>query len=113
VLLQLLDDGCLTDGQGRTVDFRNTLIIMTSILGSELWLGDRVASVTRDTIVHALQEHFRPEFLNRIDENIIFHSLSRADLIQAVDIQLRHVSTLLAEQGYRMVVSPEARLDLA
>jgi ATP-dependent Clp protease ATP-binding subunit ClpB len=113
VLLQLLDDGRLTDGQGRTVDFRNTLVIMTSNLGSELWLGGVVASVTRDAITHALQEHFRPEFLNRIDEIIIFHSLSRADLIQVVDIQLRHVSRLLAERGYRLVISPEARAYLA
>jgi len=113
VLLQLLDDGRLTDGQGRTVDFRNTLVIMTSNLGSELWLGGRAASVTRDTITHALQEHFRPEFLNRIDEIIIFHSLSRADLVQVVEIQLRHVSALLAERGYRLEISPEARAYLA
>jgi ATP-dependent Clp protease ATP-binding subunit ClpB len=113
VMLQLLDDGRLTDGQGRTVDFRNTLVIMTSNLGSELWLGDRAASVTRDTITHALQEHFRPEFLNRIDEIIIFHSLSRSDLIQVVDIQLWHVSALLAERGYQLSVSPEARAYLA
>jgi ATP-dependent Clp protease ATP-binding subunit ClpB len=113
VLLQLLDDGRLTDGQGRTVDFRNTLVIMTSNLGSELWLGGGAVSVTRDTITHALQEHFRPEFLNRIDEIIIFHSLSRADLIQVVDIQLRHVSSLLAERGYQLVISPEARAYLA
>jgi ATP-dependent Clp protease ATP-binding subunit ClpB len=113
VLLQLLDDGRLTDGQGRTVDFRNTLVIMTSNLGSELWLGGKAASVTRDTITHALREYFRPEFLNRIDEIIIFHSLSRDDLIQVVDIQLRHVSALLAERGYRLDISPEARAYLA
>jgi len=113
VLLQLLDDGRLTDGQGRTVDFRNTLVIMTSNLGSELWLGRRAASVTRDAITQILQAHFRPEFLNRIDEIIIFHSLSREDLVQIVDIQLRHVSALLAERGYRLVISPEARAYLA
>jgi ATP-dependent Clp protease ATP-binding subunit ClpB len=113
VLLQLLDDGRLTDGQGRTVDFRNTLVIMTSNLGNELWLGGKAASVTRDTITHALREYFRPEFLNRIDEIIIFHSLSRDDLIQVVDIQLRHVSALLAERGYRLDISPEARAYLA
>jgi ATP-dependent Clp protease ATP-binding subunit ClpB len=113
VLLQLLDDGRLTDGQGRTVDFRNTLVIMTSNLGSELWLGGKAVSVTRDTITHALREYFRPEFLNRIDEIIIFHSLSRDDLIQVVDIQLRHVSVLLAERGYRLDISPEARAYLA
>jgi len=113
VLLQLLDDGRLTDGQGRTVDFRNTLVIMTSNLGSELWLGGKAASVTRDAITQVLQAHFRPEFLNRIDEIIIFHSLSRADLVQVVEIQLRHVSALLAERGYRLVISPEARAYLA
>jgi ATP-dependent Clp protease ATP-binding subunit ClpB len=113
VLLQLLDDGRLTDGQGRTVDFRNTLVIMTSNLGSELWLGGKAEAVNRDTITHTLQAHFRPEFLNRIDEIIIFHALSRADLIPVVDIQLRHVSALLATRGYRIVISPQARTYLA
>ena len=113
VLLQLLDDGRLTDGQGRTVDFRNTLIIMTSNLGSELWLDGKAVNVTRDAITRTLQEHFRPEFLNRIDEIIIFHSLSRADLIQVVEIQLQHVTKLLAERGYQLVISPEARAYLA
>jgi len=113
VLLQLLDDGRLTDGQGRTVDFRNTLVILTSNLGNELWLGGKTASVTRDAITQVLQAHFRPEFLNRIDEIIIFHSLSRADLVQVVDIQLRHVSALLASRGYQLVISPEARAYLA
>ena len=113
VLLQLLDDGRLTDGQGRTVDFRNTLVIMTSNLGGELWMGGKAVNVTRDAITQVLQAHFRPEFLNRIDEIIIFHSLSRADLVQVVDIQLRHVTALLAERGYRLVISPEARSYLA
>jgi len=113
VLLQLLDDGRLTDGQGRTVDFRNTLVIMTSNLGSELYLGGKAANVTRDAITQVLQVHFRPEFLNRIDEIIIFHSLSRADLVQVVEIQLRHVSALLAARGYQLVISPEARTYLA
>ncbi|NQU31550.1 MAG: AAA family ATPase, partial [Anaerolineae bacterium] len=103
----------LTDGQGRTVDFRNTLIIMTSNLGSELWLGEGAASVTRDAITQILQAHFRPEFLNRIDEIIIFHSLSREDLVQVVEIQLRHVSALLVERGYQLIISPEARAYLA
>ncbi len=113
VLLQLLDDGRLTDGQGRTVDFRNSLVIMTSNLGSELWLGEDDVSVTRDAITYTLQAHFRPEFLNRIDEIIIFHSLSRANLVQIVDIHLQHVSALLADCGYKMVISPEARAYLA
>jgi ATP-dependent Clp protease ATP-binding subunit ClpB len=113
VLLQLLDDGRLTDGQGRTVDFRNTLVIMTSNLGSELWLGNMSDKVTRDTITRALKERFRPEFLNRIDEIIVFHSLSRADLVQVVDIQLRHVSALMVEHGFRLEVSSKAREYLA
>ncbi|MGD0878574.1 MAG: ATP-dependent chaperone ClpB [Anaerolineales bacterium] len=113
VLLQLLDDGRLTDGQGRTVDFRNTLVIMTSNLGSELWLGGKAAKVTREAITQVLQAHFRPEFLNRIDEIIIFRSLSRTDLVQVVEIQLRHVSALLAARGYPLVISPEARAYLA
>jgi ATP-dependent Clp protease ATP-binding subunit ClpB len=111
--LQLLDDGRLTDGQGRTVDFRNTLVVMTSNLGSELWLGGEGGSVSRDAITQVLQAHFRPEFLNRIDEIIIFHSLSRADLVKVVDIQLRHVSKLLAERGYQLAISPQARAYLA
>lgn len=113
VLLQLLDDGRLTDGQGRTVDFRNTLVIMTSNLGGELWMGGREVNIMRDAITHALREHFRPEFLNRIDEIIIFRALSRADLVQVVEIQLRHVSALLADRGYGLVISPEARAYLA
>ncbi len=113
VLLQLLDDGRLTDGQGRTVDFRNTLVVMTSNLGSELWLAGKAASVTRDAITQVLRAHFRPEFLNRIDEIIIFHSLSRSDLVKVVDIQLRHVTALLAERGFQLVISPQARAYLA
>jgi ATP-dependent Clp protease ATP-binding subunit ClpB len=86
---------------------------MTSNLGSELWLGGKGVGVTRDAITQVLQAHFRPEFLNRIDEIIIFHSLSRADLVKVVDIQLRHVSALLAERGYQLVISPQARAYLA
>ena len=113
VLLQLLDDGRLTDGQGRTVDFRNTLVIMTSNLGSELWLGGR-ASVYRATPSRkSCRRISGPEFLNRIDEIIIFHSLSREDLVQVVEIQLRHVSALLEARGYQLVISPEARAYLA
>jgi len=113
VLLQLLDDGRLTDGQGRTVDFRNTLVILTSNLGSELWLNEKSVKVTRDAITQALKNHFRPEFLNRIDEIIIFHPLSRSDLVQIVEIQLRHVIELVSKRGYNLVISPEARAYLA
>jgi ATP-dependent Clp protease ATP-binding subunit ClpB len=107
VLLQLLDDGRLTDGQGRTVDFRNTVVIMTSNLGSELWEGGR--DVKRGEITRVLQGHFRPEFLNRIDEMVIVHPLKQEHLSGIVDIQLRHVSKLLADKGYGLEVSEAAR----
>ena len=111
VLLQLLDDGRLTDGQGRTVDFRNVVVIMTSNLGSQLWEGGRAAA--RDEITAALQAHFRPEFLNRIDEIVVFHPLTKADLGAIVDIQLRGVSRLLSERGYQLLVTESAREYLA
>jgi ATP-dependent Clp protease ATP-binding subunit ClpB len=111
VLLQLLDDGRLTDGHGRTVDFRNTVVIMTSNLGNQLWEGGH--EVTRDEITQILQLHFRPEFLNRIDEIVIFHQLTREHLAEIVDIQLRHVASLLKERGFTMEVSEAAREYLA
>ncbi|NJC98109.1 MAG: ATP-dependent chaperone ClpB [Anaerolineae bacterium] len=111
VLLQLLDDGRLTDGQGRTVDFRNTVVIMTSNLGNQLWGGGH--AVTRDEITRVLQNHFRPEFLNRIDEIVMFHSLRKEHLTGIVEIQLRHVSKLLADKGYQLEVSEAAREYLA
>ncbi len=119
VLLQLLDDGRLTDGQGRTVDFRNTVVIMTSNLGNELWSasvsGAPVSrdTVTRDTLTRLLQAHFRPEFLNRIDEIVVFHPLGKEHLAGIVDIQLRRVSKLLAEKGYKLEVTEAAREYLA
>jgi len=106
VLLQLLDDGRLTDGQGRTVDFRNAVIIMTSNLGSSLWLGKK--NVTREEIMQVLQSNFKPEFLNRIDEIIIFHSLEKEQLRSIVEIQLKRVEKLLEERGFKLEVTPEA-----
>ena len=111
VLLQLLDDGRLTDGQGRTVDFRNTVVIMTSNLGNQLWEGEQ--HVTRDAINRVLQNHFRPEFLNRIDEIVVFHPLTRDQLSEVVDFQLRRVSKLLQDKGYFLEVSPAAKGFLA
>ncbi len=115
VLLQLLDDGRLTDGKGRTVDFRNTVIIMTSNLGNELWmnLGEGRQAPTREEIQRVLQRHFRPEFLNRIDEIVVFHPLTKEHLVQIVDIQLRRVAERLAEQGYRLEVTDAAKEYLA
>jgi ATP-dependent Clp protease ATP-binding subunit ClpB len=111
VLLQLLDDGRLTDGQGRTVDFRNSVVIMTSNLGNQLWEGEQ--NVTRDAINRILQNHFRPEFLNRIDEIVVFHPLTRDQLSEVVDFQLQRVSKLLADKGYYLEVSQAAKQFLA
>ena len=110
VLLQVLDDGRLTDGQGRTVDFRNTVIIMTSNIGSQHIL--EVAGVDVEVerrVMSALRGHFRPEFLNRVDDIVIFHSLSLENLIEIVDIQLRGIEGRLAERGIRILVSDEAK----
>jgi ATP-dependent Clp protease ATP-binding subunit ClpB len=115
-LLQVLDDGRMTDGQGRTVDFRNTLIIMTSNLGSQLWMNDESGQprqVSRDAIVELLKNFFRPEFLNRVDEIVTFKPLTREDLGGIVEIQLRHVSDLLADRGLKLEISPAAREWLA
>jgi ATP-dependent Clp protease ATP-binding subunit ClpB len=114
VLLQLLDDGRLTDGQGRTVDFRNAVVIMTSNLGTELWSDEsRAEATTQAEIRELLSQHFRPEFLNRIDEIVIFHRLTREHLRQIVDIQLGRVAERLEEQGYLLEVSEEAKAYLA
>jgi len=117
-LLQLLDDGRLTDGQGRTVDFRNTVVIMTSNLGSELWMSSvedkgQIKEVSRDQINRLLQAHFRPEFLNRVDEIVIFHPLTREDLKAIVDIQLKHVAELMSARSLNLKVSADARGYLA
>jgi ATP-dependent Clp protease ATP-binding subunit ClpB len=113
VLLQLLDDGRLTDGQGRTVDFRNTVVIMTSNLGSELWLNHAAGKPGRETLNRILQAHFRPEFLNRIDEIVIFDPLTREDLVKIVDIQLGRLANLLAQRGLKLEVTPAAKEYLA
>ncbi|HEX7568734.1 MAG TPA: ATP-dependent chaperone ClpB [Anaerolineaceae bacterium] len=110
VLLQLLDDGRLTDGQGRTVDFRNTVVIMTSNLGSELWLS---GGGSREQVNRVLQAAFRPEFLNRIDEVVVFHALDREHLKKIVEIQLRRVMALLRDKGFRLEVDESARQYLA
>ncbi len=117
-LLQLLDDGRLTDGQGRTVDFRNTVIIMTSNLGSELWLStvedkSQIKDVPRDQINRLLQAHFRPEFLNRVDEVVIFHPLTKENLKEIVDIQLQRVAKLLQQRSLVLKVDASAREYLA
>ena len=112
VLLQLLDDGRLTDGKGRTVDFRNTVVIMTSNLGSQLWMNGK-GDVSRDELTAILQAHFRPEFLNRIDEILVFHTLSKEDLRKIVKIQLKNVSRLMLSRGLNLEVTQEAEDYLA
>jgi ATP-dependent Clp protease ATP-binding subunit ClpB len=101
VLLQVLDDGRLTDGQGRTVDFRNTLIIMTSNLGSEYLVNlteEQDVDLVREDVMNVVRSHFRPEFLNRVDEVILFHRLRRQDMGQIVEIQLARLEKLLADR---------------
>ncbi|MGH7369690.1 MAG: ATP-dependent chaperone ClpB, partial [Candidatus Methylomirabilaceae bacterium] len=115
VLLQILDDGRLTDGQGRTVDFKNTIIIMTSNLGSQLIqeLGGRDEDKMRERVMDAVRAHFRPEFLNRVDEILIFHTLSMAQIKQIVDIQLRRLEKRLAEKKLSLTVTDKAKEFLA
>ncbi len=101
VLLQVLDDGRLTDGQGRTVDFKNTVIILTSNLGSDLLASQgehEDTAVVRDGVMDIVRRHFRPEFLNRLDEIILFHRLNRADMDKIVDIQVQRLDRLLADR---------------
>jgi ATP-dependent Clp protease ATP-binding subunit ClpB len=119
VLLQILDDGRLTDGQGRVVDFKNTIIIMTSNIGSHLILeyrgqmeGGRYESM-KEEVLDALRHHFRPEFLNRVDEMIVFHTLTEEDLEKIVDIQLERLRARLAERKITLEVSEAARAHLA
>ena len=111
VLLQILDDGRMTDGQGRTVDFKNTILIMTSNLGSQLImdLGEKNRSEIERQIENILHRQFKPEFLNRIDETIIFHSLSREDLAKIVDIQIQLLTSRLAEKKFTIRLSEAAR----
>jgi ATP-dependent Clp protease ATP-binding subunit ClpB len=114
VLLQLLDDGRLTDGQGRTVDFRNSVVIMTSNLGTELWSDvERSQDVSQRQARDLLSQHFRPEFLNRVDEIVVFDRLSRQDLAQIVDIQLSRLQTRLRERDLSLRVTEAARAYLA
>jgi ATP-dependent Clp protease ATP-binding subunit ClpB len=115
VLLQLLDEGRLTDGHGRTVDLTNTVVIMTSNVGSQ-WikeLGGKDEKEMRRRVLEAMEQHFRPEFLNRIDEIIIFHSLTMEHLVQIVDIQLERLQKLLADRKVGLSLTEAAKRHLA
>jgi ATP-dependent Clp protease ATP-binding subunit ClpB len=112
VLLQVLDDGRLTDGQGRTVDFKNTLIILTSNLGSEYLAGLREgedSSAVRDQVMGVVRQAFRPEFLNRLDEIILFHRLSRKHMTGIVEIQLKRLQDLLADRKLELDLDQKAK----
>ncbi len=111
-LLQLLDEGRLTDGHGRTVDFTNTIIIMTSNIGSR-WIKELGVEAARERVMEELDRTFRPEFLNRVDEIILFRNLTREDLLQIVDIQMNHLRELLAERRIGLVWNGAAREYLA
>ena len=109
VLLQVLDDGRITDGQGRTVDFKNTVLIMTSNIGSTFILHEENAEQREAKVSEALRGHFRPEFLNRIDEIIIFDRLQREEITTIVELQLDRVRKRLAKQGLALALSAEAK----
>jgi ATP-dependent Clp protease ATP-binding subunit ClpB len=116
VLLQVLDDGRLTDGQGRTVDFKNTLIIMTSNIGSEFLANQKDgedSDAVRPQVMAELRARFRPEFLNRIDEIILFHRLRREQMAAIVDIQIARIQKLLAERKLTLTLDDAARTWLA
>jgi ATP-dependent Clp protease ATP-binding subunit ClpB len=116
VLLQVLDDGRLTDGQGHTVDFRNTLIVMTSNLGSEYLVNQpdgQDTDAVRDQVMAVVRASFRPEFLNRVDEIILFHRLKRPEMSRIVDIQMRRLAKLLEDRKITVVLEPSAREWLA
>jgi ATP-dependent Clp protease ATP-binding subunit ClpB len=126
VLLQLLDDGRLTDGKGRTVDFKNTVVIMTSNLGSQFIAeasasdsergqgpaASGLAEGTRRAVMDALREHFRPEFLNRVDEIIFFHALSREDMKKIIDIQIAGLMKRLEERKIHVQLTDAAKEQL-
>ena len=125
ILLQVLDDGRLTDNKGRTVDFRNTIIIMTSNMGSQLIqenfaeaadgkrLPEEVVERTRREVIDLLKQQLKPEFLNRIDEIVMFEPLTRKDIERIVDIQMNHVGEMLAENGIKLEYSDKARAWIA
>ncbi len=114
IFLQILEDGIITDSQGRTVNFKNTIIIMTSNIGSELLLnGNSDDDKVREQLLNEMRLHFRPEFLNRIDETLIFHSLDKEHLLEIVKIQLERFAIRLAEQDIKLIIDDESAEYLA
>jgi ATP-dependent Clp protease ATP-binding subunit ClpB len=113
ILLQVLDDGRLTDGHGRTVDFRNTILILTSNLGSQLIADGMLQGSTRDAVMAVVRERFKPEFLNRLDDIVMFESLTKADLTRIVDLQIKALGSRLASRRLTVEATPAAREWLA
>jgi ATP-dependent Clp protease ATP-binding subunit ClpB len=110
VLLQILDDGRLTDSKGRTVDFKNTVLIMTSNLGSrEIQAAEGDEKQVREAVLQELRLHFKPEFLNRIDDIVVFHQLSREQIGKIIDVQLERLVSMLSERNVALVLEPSAR----
>src|SRR5437763_16183845 len=109
MLLQVLEDGRLTDGQGRTVDFTNTVLVMTSNVGSELIVGEQVEERIREQIEETLASTFKPEFLNRIDDVVIFHRLSKEDIGRIVELQVDQLVGRVRERGIEVELSADAR----
>jgi len=114
ILLQVMDDGRLTDAKGRTVDFKNTVLIMTSNLGANLLVGDTIKSEhdydqARESVMRVLREHFRPEFLNRVDDIVIFRSLGQAQMSHILDLRLNEVRKLLEERQISLELTEPAR----
>jgi ATP-dependent Clp protease ATP-binding subunit ClpB len=114
ILLQVMDDGRLTDAKGRTVDFKNTVLIMTSNLGAPLLTGDTLKTehdydMARESVMRVLREHFRPEFLNRVDDTVIFHSLGNAEMSHILDLRLNEVSKLLEDRQISLELTEPAR----
>ena len=121
IMLQIFDDGRLTDSKGRTVDFKNTLIIMTSNIGSDIILENTINSIvsntsfeeTKDKVLEILKSKFKPEFLNRVDETIFFKALNMQDLIKIVDIQMNYLRNLLRDQEIEFDITDDAKEFLA
>ena len=115
VLLQVLDDGRLTDGQGRTVDFKNAVIVMTSNLGSHMimQMAGQDSELIREAVMAEVKGHFRPEFLNRIDETVVFHALDRDNIAAIAKIQLKVLEARLEKLEMKLDVSPAALAELA
>jgi ATP-dependent Clp protease ATP-binding subunit ClpB len=115
VLLQVLDDGRLTDGQGRTVDFKNTVIVMTSNLGSHMimQMAGSDSALIREAVQVEVKQHFRPEFLNRIDEQVVFHALDESHIRSIAKIQLKILESRLAKMDLQLDVSDEALAEIA